>query len=178
MSQGNIAFELEIEMDIRRLQHATAITAAAMTLAWTLPGAAQVTTHAEHAAESGKLRLDNGRKWEPDSPLRDGMSRIRMLVEPGLASAITGKLDPAQYVALAARVEGEIGYIVANCKLAPEPDEVLHVILAEIVAGTEAMNGKSAVHDPRQGLAQVASAVNSYASHFRHPGFEPVPAIH
>lgn len=166
-------------MDTRRLRRATAIAAVtAMAIGFTTPGATQVATHAEHAAEVGQLRLDNGRKWEPDQPLREGMSRLRKAVEPQLAPARTGELGPAQYAGLADRIEEGVGYIVANCKLEPEADEVLHIILGEVVTGTEAMRGKSRENIPQQGLEQVARALNAYASHFDDADFKPIRLTH
>ncbi len=166
-------------MDTRKLGRATATAVAiAMALGFSAPITAEVPAHADHSAEIGKLRLDDGRKWEPDRPLREGMSRLRMAVEPQLAAASTGELVAAQYGGLADRIEEGVGYIVANCKLDPEPDEVLHVILGEVIAGTEAMRGKSGGHLPQEGLEQVARALNAYASHFDDADFKPIQLTH
>ncbi|MBL8287642.1 MAG: hypothetical protein JNL85_06650 [Rubrivivax sp.] len=141
-------------------------------------GAAWAQAHSHEAAAPVKLGLDHGRKWATDAPLREGMGRIRALVEPQLAPAHAGKLSPAQYAALAGRVETEVAGIVANCKLKPEADAVLHVVIGEIGAGTEAMAGKNAAQRPALGLVQVAKAVNDYAGHFDHPGFKPIRNVH
>lgn len=156
---------------------ATAIAAAFTSFA---PGLAlaQSHDHGHDAAAPAKLSLDQGRKWATDAPLRTGMDRIRALVEPQLAAAHAGKLSPAQYAALASKVEVEVGGIVANCKLEPKADDVLHVLIAEIGAGTDAMNGKAGQQYPEQGLVQVAKAVNGYATHFNHPGFKPIRSVH
>lgn len=127
---------------------------------------------AEHPA---KLTLDHGRKWATDAPLRSGMDRIRALVAPQLDAAHAGKLSRAQYKALAGKIETEVAGIVTTCKLEPDADAVLHVIIGEIGAGTDAMVGKSAGQKPAQGLVQVANAVNDYVGHFDHPGFQPIP---
>lgn len=55
---------------------------------------------------------------------------------------------------------------------------MLHIVIGEIGAGTDAMAGKTAQPRPAQGLMQVAEAVNDYAGHFDHPGFKPIPNIH
>lgn len=139
---------------------------------------AQIHSHDHDAATPAKLSLDHGRKWATDEALRGGMSRIRALVEPQLAAAHAGKLGAAQYTALAGQVEAEVGAIVANCKLEPKADAVLHVVIGEIGAGTDAMAGKAATQRPQQGLVQVAKAVNGYAGHFDHPGFKPIRGVH
>jgi hypothetical protein len=63
MALGDSPLDKKIEMDTRRLSRATAVVVVtAMAIGFTAPGATQVTAHAEHAAEVGQLRLDNGRK--------------------------------------------------------------------------------------------------------------------
>ena len=136
-------------------------------------------SHHDHGtAAPAKVRLEAGRKWATDGPLRDGMSRIRALVEPQLAPAHAGKVNAAQYAALAGRIETEVGGIVANCKLEPEADAALHAVIAEIGAGTDAMAGKTAHQQPAKGLVQVAKAVNDYAGQFEHAGFKPIRNVH
>ena len=156
----------------------TAVAAAAMAAALNAPALAQTAAHDHSAAMPHKLTLNQGRKWATDEPLRAGMGRIRGLVEPQLGAAHAGKLSTAQYAALAGQIETEVGGIVANCKLEPKADAVLHVVIGEIGAGTDAMAGKAAKQQPGQGLVQVAKAVNDYAGHFDHPGFKPIRNVH
>lgn len=134
--------------------------------------------HHHDAATPTKLSLDQGRKWSTDESLRNGMSRIRGIVEPQLGAAHAGKLQPAQYKELATQVETEVGAIVANCKLEPKADAMLHLVIAQLGAGTDAMAGKDAKRRPVQGLAQVAQAVNDYGRYFDDPGFKPIPGLH
>ena len=154
---------------------AVAIVSMATALA---AGPALAQSHGHDAGAPTTMTLNEGRKWATDAALRDGMSRIRKLVEPQLAAAHAGKLSAAQYASLAAQVEAEVGGIVAKCKLAPEADAVLHVVVGEIGAGTDAMAGKTAHQRPAQGLVQIAKAVNDYAGHFDHPGFKPIAQVH
>ncbi len=143
------------------------------------PALAQTATHSHDAAAPHKLTLNQGHKWGTDEPLRDGMGRIRGLVEPQLGAAHAGKLTPAQYRELATQIETEVGGIVANCKLEPKADAMLHLVIADLGEGTDAMAGKNAKLRPALGLVKVAQAVNQYGSHFDHPGFKPIrrPAL-
>jgi hypothetical protein len=100
------------------------------------------------------------------------------LVEPPLGAAHAGTLTPAQYRQLATQVETEVGGIVANCKLEPKADAMLHLVIADLGAGTDAMAGKDAKLRPALGLVKVAQAVNQYGSHFDHPGFQPIRNVH
>ena len=157
---------------------AGAVAAAAIGAAIGLPALAQTAAHDHDAAQPRKLTLDQGRKWATDEPLRAGMGRIRGLVEPQLTAAHAGKLTPAQYGELAARVEAEVGGIVANCKLEPKADAMLHLVIADLGTGTDAMAGKNPQLRPALGLVKVAQAVNQYGSHFDHPGFKPIRNVH
>jgi hypothetical protein len=143
-----------------------------------VPTLAQTVTHDPSAAAPHKLTLNQGRKWSTDAPLRAGMERIRGLVEPHLGPARAGQLTPAQYRALATQVETEVGGIVANCKLEPEADAMLHLVIADIGAGTDTMAGKNAKARPALGLVKVAQAVNQYGRYFDDPGFKPIRNDH
>jgi hypothetical protein len=142
------------------------------------PILAQTTAHSHDAATPHKLTLNQGRKWATDEPLRVGMGRIRGLVEPQLGAAHAGKLTPGQYREVATQVETEVGGIVANCRLEPKADAMLHLVIADIGTGTDTMAGKDAKTRPALGLVKVAQAVNQYGSHFDHPGFKPIRNVH
>ena len=104
------------------------------------------------------MALNQGRKWATDEPLGMGMGRIRALVEPQLAAAHAGKLTSAQYRELATKIETEVGGIVANCKLEPKADAMLHLVIADIGAGTDAIAGKDAKLRPALSTLKVAQA--------------------
>ena len=158
----------------RTLSTTTAIAAAAMVLALGRPALSQTAAHDHGAAAPHELTLNQGRKWATDAPLRAGMARIRGLVEPRIGAAHAGKLTPVQYRELATQIETEVGGIVANCKLEPKADAMLHLVIADIGAGTDTMAGKNAAAAPAAGLMQVARAVNRYGNHFDDPGFTPI----
>lgn len=141
-------------------------------------GAPQAAAHEHEAGMPARLSLDHGRKWATDDALRAGMGRIKALVEPKLGAAHAGKLTPAEYAALAGQIETEVGGIVTNCKLEPKSDAMLHKVIGEIGAGTDAMAGKAAKQGPQQGLVQVATAVNHYGQYFDHPQFKPIRVGH
>lgn len=154
---------------------AAAVTAAALNV----PAVAAQTAAHDHAATTPhKLTLNHGRKWATDEPLRAGMGRIRSLVEPQLGAAHAGKLTPAQFRELAVQVQAEVGGIVANCKLEPEADAMLHLLIADLSAAADTMSGKNAKVRPALGLVNVAEAINQYGSHFDHPDFTPIRNAH
>lgn len=154
---------------------AFATGAACAPAAWAAP-AATPQAHDHGHASTPAPRPENGRKWATDAPLREGMGRIRTLVAPRLAHGST--MGAEESAALAAKIEGEVGTIVANCKLTPKADAALHAVLSQLMAGTGSMAGRTPGADRGHGLVQVAAAVNDYGRSFEHPGFQPLPAGH
>lgn len=165
--------ENELVRLIRNVSIAAA--AAAVLIASSVgPAMAQAVDHSHDAAAPHKLTLNQGKKWGTDEPLRAGMGRIRGLVEPQLGAAHNGKLTPAQYSELATRIDTEVGGIVANCKLDPKADAQLHLVIADILEGVEAMEGKTKKMKRQAGALKVGGALEKYASHFDHPGWQPL----
>ena len=128
----------------------------------------------EHGAAPAKLELNNGKKWATDAPLRKGMENIRKLMEASLHDIHEGKLSAAKYGALAKKVNAEVNGIVANCKLDPKADAQLHLVIADILEGVEAMEGKTKKMKRQAGALKVGGALEKYASHFDHPGWQPL----
>jgi hypothetical protein len=136
-----------------------AALAAALTLAFGAPAFAAGETQSfaagdahshEHAAGEARLVLNQGKKWQTDAPLRQGMENIRSAVAKGL-----------QNEALAKTVETEVAGIVQNCKLEPAADEQLHIVIADLLAGAEAKDA-----------GRVKQALNAYGEHFDHAGWK------
>lgn len=135
------------------------------------------TEHADHAAHQGhgsaKLALDHGKKWPTDEPLRKGMETLRMLYAENLMAIHEGKLSNAKYKVLGIQTEKEVGNIVAQCKLTPEADAMLHLIIADMVAGADVMAGKTK-GNRRAAAHKVVAALDNYGEYFDHPGWKGV----
>lgn len=153
----------------RRLIISTLIAAAFAVSANAPATAAEPHSHAAHAP--AKLALDHGKKWVTDAALRQYMGEIRTLVEADLGAIHAGKASRAQYQALGASVEKKVGSIVAECKLPPASDAMLHLIVADLVAGADIMQGK-APGNPAAGAHKVVTAANAYGRYFDHPGWK------
>jgi hypothetical protein len=152
----------------------TAVAALASAAMIGLTGAAIAAGGHDHerGAETHELTLNHGKKWATDEPLRRGMSEIRALLAAQDEAIHKGRLKPADYAALGAKIEGEVGAIVANCKLEPAADANLHLILEDVIEGADAMQGKAKGKTPRQGAGKVVTALNEYGRHFDHPGWK------
>lgn len=128
---------------------------------------------ADHAATT-TLQLNAGKKWETDEPLRKAMASIRQSVDASLHQIHENKLTPAGYGKLAHKVEGEVGNIVSNCKLEPQADAQLHLIVADLLAGSEQMAGKIKKAKRQDGAVKVIGALENYATYFDDPQFKPI----
>ena len=129
--------------------------------------------HAHDAAAPTQLVLDHGKKWETDAPLRKRMGEIRSLLAPRIPAIHAGKLSDAEYRKLGAAVEEKVGAIVAECKLPPEADAMLHLIVADLVAGADIMQGKAA-GKPADGAHKVTTAANAYGKYFDDKGWKRI----
>ncbi len=154
-----------------------AALAVAVALAFAAPAAGPVLAAGEvhqHAGGAGELKLvlNQGQKWTTDAPLRQGMDNIRGALAKDVTAIHANKATPKDYEALAAKVGAEVAGIVQNCKLEPAADEQLHLVIAELMAGAEAMEGKVNGETRRAGAERVAKALNAYGEHFDHAGWK------
>lgn len=130
--------------------------------------------HAHAAADRAHFTLDQGRKWSTDEPLRINMEGIRAAVVLKRNAIHDGSLSATEYEALADTIEAHVATIVAECKLAPEADANLHLIVADLLEGADAMRGKSQTSAPSAGGIHVMRALDAYGRYFDHPGWKPL----
>ena len=134
--------------------------------------AAETAVHQhEHGAATSKLHLKDGKKWQTDDVLRQSMTSIRDAVAPRLPAIHQNKLDDKSYDELAAKVNSEVANIVKNCHLEKDADEVLHLVIADMLAGADAMSGKDQKMTRQAGAVQVVQSLDSYGKYFDHPGW-------
>ncbi|MBA3031543.1 MAG: hypothetical protein KKF85_00385 [Gammaproteobacteria bacterium] len=131
--------------------------------------------HEAHGNAAGEtMQLNAGKKWGTDESLRKSMSSIRQAVAASLHEIHENRLKPAGYLALARKVEGEVGNIVANCKLEPKADAQLHLVVADLLSGAEQMAGKIKKAKRQDGAVKVIGALEKYAAYFDDPQFKPI----
>ena len=125
-----------------------------------------------HEGQGGpiELSLNHGSKWQTDEALRDGMAAARLAMADALDRIHDGHYGPDEYAALARTLEANVDDIVRNCRLPEEADAQLHIVLAAILDGIEAMRTGP---DRVGGAVTIVSALDAYGSHFDHLGFEP-----
>lgn len=133
--------------------------------------------HGHDAGKPAQLTLNNGKKWVTDDNLRQAMSRIRDALSTELPTIHSGKATAEQYRALAAKTNDQITFMVKNCKLDPKADAALHLVLTDIIAGTDAML-KPEGNEARKGAEKIASALENYGAYFEHQGWHGVKLSH
>ncbi len=140
--------------------------------------AASPATHDHGSAAPQKIQLNAGKKWHIDAPLRQGMSAMQVAVNGTLPLAHAGKAQAADYDAFGAEISKQVAFIVENCKLEPQADAQLHIVIGEILAGVDTAQGKEGDKARAGGVVKVAKALNAYGAHFDHTGWKPVQMPH
>ena len=117
------------------------------------------------------MTLNDGQKWPSDAALREGMTEIRATLRASLGQIHGGNFSAAEYAALADRVESQVDGLVRNCRLPPEADAQLHLVIADILDGAEMMReGNGHV----EGAIKLMRTLHAYGNHFDHPGWYTV----
>lgn len=126
--------------------------------------------HDHHAPAKG-LHLDHGRRWATDPALRQGMSAIRDAVVAAVHADRARPLSAAEATRLADAIQGQVDFLVANCRLAPEADAVLHVLIGQMLEGAGALRRHPA---DDAALQRIVHALKEYPDYFEHEGWRPV----
>lgn len=139
---------------------------------------AEQDAHHHHGGGAvAKLSLHNGAKWKTDATLRQGMEHIRNLLEPQLTAIHNDKLKPKQYGVLTKKINAELSGIVTGCKLDKEADAMLHLVLADIIEGTDGLGGKNKQLGRHGGTLKIYQALENYNTYFDHPGWRPITHV-
>lgn len=150
----------------------------AVALSSPLAALAAADAHDHGKSAPHKLELNAGKKWGTDDALRQAMSTIHTSVSQVLPLAHAGKATAADYDAFAKTATEQVAYMVENCKLDPKADAQLHIIVADILSGAEAAEGKQGEKKRASGVVKVAQAANAYGKHFDHTGWKAIKLPH
>ena len=147
--------------------------ALALSASFLSPPALSADPHSHgHDAAPAKLQLNQGTKWPTDEPLRKSMVTIREAVHGAPAPMHKGTAKPEAYAELGNRVEAQVGVIVKECRLPAAADAQLHLVVADLLAGADAMKGAKTASAGRAGLVKVDGALRNYGKYFDHPGWK------
>ena len=141
--------------------------------------AAQPDLHAhEHqtTVDVALARPPTGGNWPTDAALRQGMQAVHAALAQALPAFERGELTAPAANALAGVVTSQVQFLLANCKLEPQADAQLHIVIGQMMSAAEAMVGDAASVD---GVPRLHQAVQLYGDYFEHPGLhEPGSQSH
>ncbi|SBV37031.1 DnrO protein [uncultured Stenotrophomonas sp.] len=154
------------------MRHLIPLSATTLVLAglFALPAAARPVHDHAHAAHTPQApAAAPAQQWPSDASLREGMRRIRVAVQ-GLEHYEHGHIGIAQASATTTLIDEAIAGMFAGCKLEPDADVVLHGLLAEFMAGAEAVRTSPQV--PVAEIARMRQALARYPQLFDDPRWD------
>ena len=125
--------------------------------------------HDEHAVST--LSLDQGKKWQTDAPLRKGMLSINQAAMGATNAFHDDALTQPEAQKLATHINQQVEYLVENCKLEPQADAVLHVLIGDLMSGAGELSKQAS---SSQGLPRIVGVLQQYPKYFDHPGWGQV----
>lgn len=131
--------------------------------------------HVHAGMSESKLLIDHGKPWATDAALRKGMSQIQAGFLAAFPAFKKHKLSQAQANRLANMIEKSTGFMVANCKLKPDADATLHVLLGQLLEAAAAIRINP--HSDN-GMPRIHAALETYPHYFSHSGWKQKSANH
>jgi hypothetical protein len=150
------------------------VSIAAMSIAPAVMSKETAEEHHHHGTPALTIPSSENR-WATDEPLRQGMHAIRNAVADSLHAYHQKTLTAEQAGALANTVDENIRYMIANCKLEPEADAILHSLIGQIAQGANRIKTDVLAKD---GLPQIVDALVRYPDYFEHVGWQPPSVKH
>ncbi len=129
--------------------------------------------HGYGDSQSRKLTLNAGKRWMTDALLREAMMEINQAMTRGVPLIQANQFGKDQYLAMAGTIRKKVSYAVEHCKLEPRADVMLHLIIADLLAGAKKMEA-SEPDMRRDGARTVLNALQGYGGHFEHPHWKAV----
>lgn len=149
------------------MHHPTHLLAVLAALA--LAPAALATPHRHAPAVAAAATATPGKtataRYPADAALRTAMARVRAAVG-ALERARKDRAAPAQVRALSTELDAQVMRVFAECRLEPQADASLHVILGMILKASRAMRDTPGDFTP---VAAMQRALADYARLFDDP---------
>lgn len=79
--------------------------------------------------------MNEGKKWPIDESLHIGMTAIKNHITSNLNDIHYDRFSDAQYSQLAVDLNIQLSYLFKHCKLPPQADAQLHILLAKVMKG-------------------------------------------
>ncbi|GAA5132571.1 hypothetical protein [Thalassotalea piscium] len=122
-----------------------------------------------HDASQQQIVLNHGEKWAIDESLHIGMTSIKQEITKHIDEIHYDRFTEPQYAQLAGALNNQLNYLFENCKLPPEADAQLHILLAQIAEGAGKMKQGN---KKKQGAILVIKALKDYPDYFNDPQWQ------
>ncbi|NMG75948.1 hypothetical protein [Aromatoleum diolicum] len=113
--------------------------------------------------EGGDLR------WRVEPAVRHGIDDIRLAIDSRIAARGDSGLTRETFGELGVAIDDRVTRLVSCCIKPGPAGRHLHMLLAEMVDGTDLMKRATTVDGRRLGLLKVIQALNLYGTLFIHP---------
>jgi hypothetical protein len=132
--------------------------------------------HAGHDHGSAGLELDDGKRWQTDASLRDGMQRVRTALQTAHAAHAGQPAPAAEHGrALAAELDDAIGFMITHCNLPPKADASLHVLIGRLAQASTTLKQQPT---STAAVGEVSAVLDTYPQYFDHPGWSEAGDAH
>ncbi len=133
--------------------------------------------HDHHHASTGdkaQKLLKPEKKYETDAALRSNMGAIRAALQKKMPDVHGRKLKAEEYSTLSTEINKSVQTIFKECKLKADADAALHLILADVMAGSKAMKSGPNADDRAKGFLKIAKGLETYGQIFNDPSWKPL----
>jgi len=123
--------------------------------------------HSENSAAG--MVLNDGKKWKTDQALRQGMQKINDAVMSAVDAYHHDALTQKDADRVSVQITTQVNYLIKNCKLVPEADATLHVLIGDLLSAAENIKA-----DPSssEGMPGAVQSLIAYPKYFEHDGWK------
>lgn len=119
--------------------------------------------------------LDQGKKWETDVVVQQGMEAIRQVMVVRQARITKAELNAQDYRQLAEKIEQHLAGVMQNRKISKGAEKAFHlVVMVDLTQNLNLMRTGSSVPLQRVGALGVLQSLRLYGEFFQHPGWVAV----
>ena len=116
--------------------------------------------------------LDQGKKWETDAVVRQGMENIRQVMAAQQTRITQAVLNAQDYRQLAETIDQQLALLMQNRKISKGAEKAFHlVVMVDLTQNLNLMRTGATVPLQRVGALGVLQSLRLYGTYFQHPGW-------
>lgn len=132
-------------------------------LALTRPAFSADPHHHDHATEPAAVTLPQGKKWAADQHLKKNMADLEKAFQKVHKLHEKAKAKDKDFLGLSQQIQKSTTAIIKNCKLEPQADSSLHLILGQLGLAQNELKDATKL---QVGLPRLKKALESYHEQF------------